>query len=78
MTEIKEEILKLLTEPAAIHKPIADEDDQKKIDFKNIDKIIDDADARQSSELTDQLWTVLKGLFVITKIFSNLCLRSHC
>lgn len=59
--EIKKDIITLLTEPATFHNIVSDDDDGNKNTFKNIQEIVDEAIIRESSELTDQLWEVLKG-----------------
>lgn len=59
--EIKKEIIALLTEPATLNDIVNGDDDKKSVAFRNINEIIDDANNRESSELTDQLWTVLRG-----------------
>lgn len=61
LAEIKKEIIALLTEPATLNDIVDGDDDKKSVTFRNINEIIDDANNRDSSELTDQLWTVLRG-----------------
>lgn len=50
-----------MTEPATLNDIVDGDDDKKSVAFRNINEIIDDANDRESSELTDQLWTVLRG-----------------
>lgn len=61
LVEIKKEIIALLTEPATLNDIVNGDDDKKSVAFRNVNEIIDDANNRESSELTDQLWTVLRG-----------------
>lgn len=61
ITEIKQEIRDMLTQPISIS--IAEDEDDMNSNKRitNIDKIVENASRRESGELTDQLWDLLKG-----------------
>lgn len=58
MVDLKREIYEILTEFVEVQE--SDDEDEPKDEEKNIDKIIKKASERESTELTDQLWEVLK------------------
>lgn len=58
--ELKQDIYNMLTQPVAIS--VTDEDDvNSHTPNRSIDKMVENASIRESGELTDQLWDVLKG-----------------
>lgn len=61
IAEIKQEIYDMLTQPIAIDVTDGDDVAEHKPNT-SIDKIVENASVRESGELTDQLWDVLKGI----------------
>lgn len=62
ITEIKQEIHDMLTQPIPIGVAEDEEDVNSHKHITNIDKIVENASRRESGELTDQLWDLLKGI----------------
>lgn len=52
----------MLTQPIPIGVTEDEHDINNHKPNKNIDKIVENASRRESGELTDQLWDVLKGI----------------
>lgn len=61
---IQEQIYKLLTEgpPVYMH-----DDDNEKEEESDIETVVNRANERRETEITDQLWTTLKCITFITK-----------